>query len=317
MTLLLSLLVFLVSVAFLILAAKFFTQAAEVIGYGLGLSPFVVGVVIVSIGTSLPELISAIAAAQSANSEIVAGNVIGSSLSNILFVLGLTAILSPKRIDLGAQYIYVDLNFLAGAAFILTVIMYDGTMHLAESLLGLTAYLVYLYYLLKTGGGTEDNESAEQQQSTVSSTYWKSISILIASGVVIYFAANKTIESLSGIADQLGVSKAIVSMTLLSLGTTLPECVVSVSAALAGKSQIAVGNVLGSCIFNALAIPGVAACFGPLNVPAELIGFSLPAYGGLVLMFYLLTQDKRISSFEGALFLLIYALFIGKVSRLL
>jgi len=263
MTLLLSLLVFLVSVAFLILAAKFFTQAAEVIGYGLGLSPFVVGVVIVSIGTSLPELISAIAAAQSANSEIVAGNVIGSSLSNILFVLGLTAILSPKRIDLGAQYIYVDLNFLAGAAFILTVIMYDGTMHLAESLLGLTAYLVYLYYL------------------------------------------------------QLGVSKAIVSMTLLSLGTTLPECVVSVSAALAGKSQIAVGNVLGSCIFNALAIPGVAACFGPLNVPAELIGFSLPAYGGLVLMFYLLTQDKRISSFEGALFLLIYALFIGKVSRLL
>ena len=98
MTLLLSLLVFLVSVAFLILAAKFFTQAAEVIGYGLGLSPFVVGVVIVSIGTSLPELISAIAAAQSANSEIVAGNVIGSSLSNILFVLGLTAILSPKRL---------------------------------------------------------------------------------------------------------------------------------------------------------------------------------------------------------------------------
>jgi cation:H+ antiporter len=316
MTLLLSLLVFLVSVAFLILAAKFFTQAAEVLGYGFGLSPFVVGVVIVSIGTSLPELISAIAASRSGDSEIVAGNVIGSSLSNILFVLGLTALLSPKRIDLGAQYIYVDLNFLAGAAFILIVIMYDGTMHLGEALLGLIAYIIYLYYLLKTGGDTEEEPTAEQQRTPLTSQ-GKPIFILLASGIVIYFAANKTIESLSGIADQLGVSKAIVSMTLLSLGTTLPECVVSVSAALAGKSQIAVGNVLGSCIFNALAIPGVAACFGTLHVPAELIGFSLPAYGGLVLMFYLLTQDKKISAFEGALFLVIYALFIGKVSQLL
>lgn len=316
MALLFSLLVFLISVAFLIVAAKFFTQAAEVIGYALGLSPFVVGVVIVSIGTSLPELISAIVAARSGDSEIVAGNVIGSSLSNILFVLGLTALLSPKRIDLGAQYIYVDLNFLAGAAFILIVIMYDGTMYLAESSLGLIAYIIYLYYLLKTGGGTEEEQPPVQPSKTFSSR-WKSISILIASGIVIFFSANKTIESLSVIADQLGVSKAIISMTLLSLGTTLPECVVSVSAALAGKSQIAVGNVLGSCIFNALAIPGVAACFGTLNVPAELIGFSLPAYGGLVLMFYLLTQDKKISAFEGALFLVIYALFIGKVSRLL
>jgi cation:H+ antiporter len=230
--------------------------------------------------------------------------------------LGLTALLSPKRIDLGAQYIYVDLNFLAGAAFILIVIMYDGTMHLVESLLGLIAYIVYVYYLLKTGGSSEVAQPAVEPSKTDSS-YWKSISILIASGVVIYFAANKTIESLSGIADQLGVSKAIVSMTLLSFGTTLPECAVSVSAAFAGKSQIAVGNVLGSCIFNALAIPGVAACFGPLHVPAELVGFSLPVYGGSVLMFYLLTQDKKISAFEGALFLVIYALFIGKVSQLL
>lgn len=317
MTLLFSLTVFVIAVAFLILAAKYFTQAAEVIGYALGLSPFVVGVVIVSIGTSLPELISAIAAARSGDSEIVAGNVIGSSLSNILFVLGLTALLSPKRIDLGSQYIYVDLNFLAGAAFILIVIMYDGTMRLAESLLGLFAYIVYLYYLLKTGGSTEEEQPVEQQQSTARSSHWTSISILIASSVVIFFAANKTIESLSGIADQLGVSKAIVSMTLLSLGTTLPECAVSVSAALAGKSQIAVGNVLGSCIFNALAVPGVAACFGPLHVPAELVGFSLPVYGGSVLMFYLLTQDKKISAFEGALFLVIYVLFIGKVSQLL
>ncbi len=132
-----------------------------------------------------------------------------------------------------------------------------------------------------------------------------------------YSAANKTIESLSYISTQLGVSKAVVSMTLLSIGTTLPESVVSVIAAFAGKSQIAVGNVLGSCIFNALTIHGIAACFGSLSVPAELINFSLPVYGGVVLLFYLLTQDKKISAFEGALFLMIYVLFVGKVSQLL
>jgi len=316
MDLLLSFVVFLISVAFLIAAANFFTQSAEIIGYSLGMTPFVVGVVIVSVGTSLPELISAIVAVRSGDSEIVAGNVIGSSLSNLLFVLGLTALLSPKRIDLGAQYLYIDLNFLAGAAFILIVMMYDGTVFLAESLLGVITYLVYLFYLLRSASNApEETASLERPMSLTSN--WKSILVLVASGFVIFLAANKTIESLSNISTQVGVSKAVVSLTLLSIGTTLPECVVSVSAAFAGKSQIAVGNVLGSCIFNALTIPGIAACFGSLSVPSELINFSLPVYGGVVLLFYLLTQDKKISAFEGALFLMIYVLFMGKVSQLL
>jgi cation:H+ antiporter len=315
-----SIAIFVIAVGFLVASAKFFTQAAEILGYRAGLSPFVIGVVIVSVGTSLPELISAIVAAKQGGSEIVAGNVIGSSLSNILFVLGLTVLLSPKRIDLGSQYIYIDLNYLAGAALIVVVTMYDGAIHFAEALLGLIAYAFYVFYLIRSAH-TQSNAPAtapSPEQSTAKPVpLWKPLSVLVVSGIVIYLSANQTISALATIAESLGVSKAIVSITLLSIGTTLPECVVSVTAARQGKAELAVGNVLGSCIFNSLAIPGVAACFGTLDVPAELISFSLPVYGGVVLLFYLLTQDKKVSHFEGALFLLIYILFIGKVSHLL
>lgn len=308
-----SLLIFFVGVASLIAAAKFFTEAAEVIGLRMGLSPFVVGVVIVSVGTSLPELISSIVAVWTGASEVVAGNVLGSSISNILFVLGLTAMLSRNRIDLGDQYIYIDLHYLVGAAFLTAVTMYDGVATCPECFLGVVAYGIYLYYLSKSGTNQHQPDTASESHRSLGIP----IAILIGTGIAIFISAKVTVDSLSNIADGIGVSKAIISVTLLSIGTTLPECVVSVTAALSGKAELAVGNVLGSCIFNALAIPGIAACFGTLTIPSELIHFSLPVYGGVVLLFYLLSQDKKVSQYEGALLLIIYALFIGKVSQIL
>jgi cation:H+ antiporter len=316
MDLMIALAIFVVSVGLLIASAKFFTGAAETLGYRFGLSSFVVGVVIVSVGTSLPELISSILSVRSGSSEIVPGNIIGSSLSNILFVLGLTVVLSQNRIDLGAQYIYIDLNYLAGAALILVVTMFDGVVHAPEAIIGLLAYGAYVFYLLRAGNSQASSDALPHPPETSSSLGW-AIGVLLASGVVIFLSANQTVDSLGKIAETLGVSKAIVSMTLLSIGTTLPECVVSVSAARAGKAGLAVGNVLGSCIFNALVIPGVASFFGSLSVPEELLHFSLPFYAAVTLLFYLLTQDKKISPFEGALLLLIYALFMGKVANLL
>jgi cation:H+ antiporter len=311
--LLISFLLFGVGVTCLILSAKFFTQAAESIGLRWGLSPFVVGVVIVSIGTSLPELISSIVAVAAGTSEVVAGNVIGSSVSNILFVLGLTAWLARTRIDLGEQYLYVDLHFLLGTALIVLVTMYDGKATLAECLLGLLTYVIYMRYLIKSGQSAPQLEQVTNQIPS----QWVTIGVLVGAGIAIFVSAKLTISSLVFIADGLGVSKAIIAVTLLSIGTTLPECVVSVTAARAGKADLAVGNVLGSCIFNGLVIPGIAACFGTLIVPTELINFPLPAYLAVVLFFYLLSQDKKISQYEGALLLMLYVLFVGKISQVL
>ncbi len=231
------------------------------------------------------------------------------------FVMGLTALLSSKRIDLGSQYVYIDLNFLIGAAIVTVTIMYDGTVTFWEACIGLLAYGLYLFYLLKSNEASEHTESLVP--ATTTKGYLKPIAIMLITGALIYLSANKTIDSVANIAAHLGINKAIVSMTILAIGTTLPECVVSVSAARQGKAHLAVGNVLGSCIFNALAIPGIASAFGNLTVPGELISFSLPFYAGAIIFFYMITQDKRVSHFEGALLLLIYVMFIGKVSNLI
>jgi cation:H+ antiporter len=306
---------FSISITILLWAARLFTQAAESVGARLGLSSFVIGVVIVSVGTSLPEMVASVVAVRSGNSEVVSVNLLGSSLSNLLFVMGLTALLSSKRIDLGSQYVYIDLNFLIGAAIVTVTIMYDGTVTFWEACIGLLAYGLYLFYLLKSNEASEDTESLVP--ATTTNGYLKPIAIMLITGALIYLSANKTIDSVANIAAHLGINKAIVSMTLLAIGTTLPECVVSVSAARQGKAHLAVGNVLGSCIFNALAIPGIASAFGNLTVPGELISFSLPFYAGAIIFFYMITQDKRVSHFEGALLLLIYVMFIGKVSNLI
>jgi cation:H+ antiporter len=310
-----TLIAFVLSVAGLVYAAKLFTNAAEIIGIRFGLKPFVVGVIIVSVGTSLPELIASIVSVQAGQSEIVSGNVIGSSVSNILFVLGLTVMVSRKRIDLGSQYIYVDLNFLAGAAFIAVVSMYDGVVTWNEAAIGLLAYVVYIFYLLQVDDTDADLPSVPETPNE--KALWQSFAWLVISAFLIYFSARYTVSTLSLIAVSLGVSSTVISMTLLSFGTTLPESVVSISAARAGKAELAVGNVLGSCIFNSLGILGLASLFGHLEIPKEVVSFSLPAFAAIVLLFYLLAQDKKISRYEGALLVLLYILFIGKVSNCL
>lgn len=310
-----AILVFAVSIVILLWAAKHFTQAAETIGELLGLSSFVIGVVIVSVGTSLPELVAAVVAVRGGNSEVVPGNLLGSSLSNLLLVMGLTSLFSSKRVDLGSQYIYIDLNFLIGAAIITVTIMYDGVITFGEAAVGLIAYGLYLFYLLNSKEASEETETLVP--ATKSKGFLKPFLIMVATGTLIYFSAEKTIDSVAEIADYLGINKAIVSMTLLALGTTLPECIVSITAARLGKAHLAVGNVLGSCIFNALVVPGVAAAVGNVTVPSELIQFSLPFYIGVTIFFYMITQDKKVSHFEGALLLAIYILFMGKVSNLI
>ncbi len=311
--------IFVVSLFVLIMASRFFTNAAEQIGLALGMSPFVIGVIIVSIGTSLPELISAIIATYHGTSEIVAGNIIGSSISNLLFVMGLTSVFAPRTIKLGDQYIFIDLHFLIGSAILLTLIMWDGLVSRGEEILLFVGYIIYTVYLLQEGKTEKNlllNEEAPEKKHKKAIRI-KEVLIILVSAVFIFLGANYTIQSLQTIAEMLQISKAVVSVTVLSLGTTLPEAVVSITASRQGKADIAVGNVLGSCIFNAMAIPGITSLLGPLTIPTELLKFPLPVYLIGAVLFYLITQDKRISRWEGALFLLFYVLFITKTAGIM
>jgi cation:H+ antiporter len=304
-------LTFIISLVILIASARFMTEASEKIGLHFGMSSFVTGVFIVGIGTSLPELVTGVLAGFSGNSDIVAGNVLGANISDIFLVLGFIAVLSRKGIDLGSGYIKVDLNFLIGSSLMLGLTMMDGEIVFSEGLFLLAAYGIYGNFLLRSG-----QKSPIEQNGTDSRIKrvfpFKALLILLASGVGIYIGADHTVESIIEIAEHLEVPPSFISLTALSIGTTLPELSVSITASRQGKSAIAVGNILGSCVFNALMIPGAVSGFGAIRVPQYLIGFSLPMFVAATILFYLLTQDKKISPSEGMLFLVFYAFFISK-----
>lgn len=293
----------------LIIAARFFTNAAEELGKWLSLPSFVIGIFIVGIGTSLPELISGILSVKQGVSEIVPGNIIGANVSNLLLVTGLAVAFSGRSINLGSTYIYIDLHFLLGSFFIFYLISYDGIITFSEAAISILVFIVYSVYLIKSGTKKEDDALTVKQPLPV-----KAILLLIASSVGIYFGADYTVQSIQGIARGLSVPESIIALTVLSVGTTLPELAVNITAVRKGKAEMAVGNVLGSCVFNTLIIPAATSMIGPVSVPAVLIGFSLPVMAGTGLLFYLLAQDKKISVWEGLLFVLIYLLFIIKIA---
>ena len=312
-----DLLLFAASLSVLLAAARFFTVSAERIGLSLGMSPFAVGVLIVSAGTSLPELVSSVIAVTRGTSEIVVGNVLGSNLSNLMLVMGVVAVAAPRQVRLGEQYILIDLHFLLGSAFLLALSLKDGMITRPEAAFLLAGYAVYLLYLMKEGRTEADVTVGLDGAARASRTFpWRDAGILLGTGVLIYLGARFVVGSLESIAGRLGIAPSIIAVTVLSVGTTLPEMVVSATAARAGKADVAVGNILGSCVFNSLVVAGVASMVGRVTAPDDLLTLPLPVFGVGALLFYLLTLDKRVSRWEGFLFMLAYGLFIMEIARL-
>lgn len=306
---LINIFIFIAALAALLVSANFFTRSAENLGKWLKFPPFVIGVFIVGIGTSLPELVSGILSVNQGASEIVPGNIVGSNISNLLLVTGLAIAIGRKPIQLGSSYIAIDLHFLLGGFGALYIIAYDGKIEFIESLVGIIIFIVYSIYLIRSG--TANNSAQHEEVKTKFPI--KAALILLISSVGIYFGADYTIQSISQIAEAALVPKSIIALTALSLGTTLPELVVNISAIRKGKAEMAIGNVLGSCVFNTLVIPGAASMFGTIKVPDSILSFPLPTMIGAGLLFYLLAQDKKISTWEGLMFTLLYILFLIKI----
>ncbi|WP_233498190.1 sodium:calcium antiporter [Meiothermus sp. QL-1] len=306
---LLPFLAFAGSLGLLLLSARLLTASARRIGRAVGLSPFMVGVVIVGVGTSLPELITGLLSVREGVSEVLSGNVLGANVSNLLLVLGVSAVFSRVRpVHLNGGYIAIDLHFLVGSAFALWVVTQDGQVGRGEGMVLLALYAVYLFYLLREG---KQHEEAGRLPLAL-----REFVLLLLAALGTYLGAEGTLANLQALAAGFGVPNAVVAVTLLALGTTLPELVVGFMAARQGQAALAVGNILGSCVFNALMVMGAGAVYGGVAVPPELAGFALPFALGAAFLFYLLVQDQRISSWEGGLFLLLYALFVLKVSGL-
>jgi cation:H+ antiporter len=306
---------FLVSLLVLIGAAKFFTEAAERIGLSLKLSPFMVGVVIVAIGTSLPELISGIIASTSGHSEIVIGNVLGANISNIFLILGVATLVSKRSIQLGKEYIFIDLHFMLGSATFLILFLLDGHISRIEGGSLILGFIIYQIYLMKSEKPDEmPTLNDPKVVKKMNKVRWTDVLILAVAAVGIFFGATYVVDSIKDIALAFNVDKTIVSLTVLSLGTTLPELTVTISAARRGQPEIAVGNILGSCIFNSFMVTGVGSMIRPITMPFGLAKTSLVFLAIAAVFFYLLSQDKKVSKWEGMLFLLFYIVFLLKIA---
>ena len=301
-----------VSLFVLVKAADYFNQATERIGRSFGLSPFLIGILIVSVGTSLPELVSSIIAVMQGASEIVAGNVLGSNITNIFLILGIATIVNNKPIHVQSKFINVDLQFLLGSALFVGIAIVDGSFNIYEGLLCIVGFIIYLLYLIRNDHhpGLAINEFYDDLKVVVS---WKDYLVFVASAGLIYIGGEFTIISAIEISEYFGIGKDIIAASTIALGTSIPELIVSIDAIRKGKTDYAMGNILGSSIFNLFWVMGISSLFGKIMISESTQKVLLPFMLIATFIYFIVTRDKRITKWEGMLFLLFYVLFISKL----
>ncbi len=303
MEILLWISVFALSLTALVKASDWFVESAEKIGLAIGIPPFIIGVTIVAFGTSLPELAASIAAVWSGSSEIVVGNVVGSNITNILLILGVVAVVG-KRVETKVDIMAVDIPMLVGSAFLLWFVLRDLQVLLPEAIILLIALIIFLAHSFSSGG----DEKTERQPIPM-----KAVGLLLLSGILIYFGATYTIVAIEKLSAILGINKEIIALTMVAFGTSLPELVVSIAAARKGQPEMAVGNVLGSNIFNTYAVMGIPALFENLVIPENIMGFGLPMMIAATFLFAYAALSKGIDRSEGFLLLLFYIYFVAEL----
>lgn len=306
---------FAVSIFALIKSADYFTVTAEKVGLHFKIPPFIIGVTIIALGTSLPEIATSIVSVLSGHSEIVIGNVTGSNIANILFILAITAIVG-KHLYVDKDIIKIDLPILLGSTVLLFITCFDGEFKLADGVLTLACLITYLVYNVKSHRKVDSKELRDQKKLAKEEKKELPIKypfIILGSGVALYFSAKYTVQSVVEIAAYFKIAEELVAISAIAIGTSLPELAVSVVAAKQGKADIAIGNITGSNIFNALGVMGIPALFGTLQISQEMITFTIPALIFVTILYIVTTMDKEISQWEGLTLLFLYIAFMGKI----
>jgi len=315
-------LVFLAAVVLLVKSADWFTDGAEELGVYFGIPPYVVGVTIVAVGTSLPELVSSLVAVSAGNPEIVVGNVVGSNITNIFLVMGFAAIVG-KRLTVTYEIIHVDLPMLVSSAAFLVFVAWDGVVTFPEGLLlvaGAAIYLMYAVSISRQRGRAHEDlaeeiaDELEIEKGKLDPWVWPRI---IIGAILLYFAAQYTITAVIELASILEIGTDLIAMSAVALGTSLPELAVSIIAARRGMLEIAMGNVLGSSIFNSFAVVGIPALLTPLPASDLVLQVGLPMMVAATLLYFFMAQDREITMWEGMLLILFYVLYLGKLFQLL
>lgn len=313
MLLVLWIFVFIVSMVALIKSADSFTVSAEKIGLAFHIPEFIIGITIVSIGTSLPELVTSIVAAYSGNSEIVIGNVVGSNITNIFLGLGLLPLVFGFFI-IGKKLISTDLPILIGSTFLLLVTCYDGKFKPLEALFCLAGFIVYMTYALKEH--QDYKQQLDEHLRKNSRLGIKTVATLFISCFVLWLTAEFTVRAIVKISQISNIGTDIVSASALALGTSLPEIITSILVIRNGKIDIAVGTLFGSNIFNAFAVMGISGLIGTISIPANMMPFGIYMLVLATLLYFFITLDQEITVWEGCLLIIFYGMYLVKLFKL-
>lgn len=313
MLLLLWIAILVVSMTVLVKSSDYFIDSAEKIGIFLGIPSFVIGITIVSLGTSLPEFLTSMIAAFIGSPEIVVGNVIGSNITNIFLGLGLLPIIIGF-FKVGKKLVSTDLPILIGSSFLLAVTCWDGKFTRPEALFCVAGFIVYMRYALEEHREfNRHNEETDEEDRNLAP---KTIVILIFSCVFLYLSAKYTVTAIIKISEILNIGTEIITASAIALGTSLPEIVTSITVIKKGKIDIAVGTLLGSNIFNAFAIMGASGLVGTIVIPAGMLSYGIPMLILATLLFFFITLDQEITVWEGWLLIIFYVLYLVKLLHL-
>lgn len=309
---------FIAGLVILILGADLLVRGASRLAAAFGVSPLVIGLTIVAIGTASPEVAVSLQAALKGQGDLTLGNVLGSNIFNILFILGMTALVAP--IVIAEQLIRKDAPLMLGVSLLTLVLALDGRLGWLDGVILLLSLILYMVFALRESrhesGDVQKEyarEYAEKEKRTTRNTITNIVFIVIGL-VLLVLGSNWLVDSAVIIAKALGVSELVIGLTVIAVGTSLPEVATSVIAALKGESDIAVGNAVGSNIFNLLGVLGLGALLGPggISIPEQVLRLDFPimVFVALVCLpiFYI---DSRISRVEGALLLGYYVLYVS------
>ena len=302
----LSIAYILIGIIAVLWGADKFTDGAAAIARKMNIPEIVIGLTIVAMGTSAPELFTSVVSALKGSTGLALGNIVGSNIFNSLLIVGAAAAVAP--ISISQATIVKDIPFALVASLLLTAVCLDGNLTRIDSLLLLIGFALFLAYTLQIArnGKTEDSKTEKSQ------ALWKSILFIIIGLGCLIVGSNLFVSGASTVAEQLGVSDAIIGLTIVAGGTSLPELATSIISARKGQSGIAIGNVVGSNVFNILAILGITGFISPMTNLGGITTIDLTMLILSIILVWAMSFTKyKIERWEGSMLIVIFSFYLG------
>ncbi len=307
-------LMFVLGLVALVVGAELLVRGASRLAVSFGVSPLVVGLTVVAFGTSAPEMAVSVGSALAGNADLALGNVVGSNICNVLLILGIAALITPLLVN--EQIIRQEIPIMIGASALLVVMALDGSIGLVESIALFALVIIYTVFLVvqsrRASKAVQDEFETEIPTSTWDRHWAVQVALIAVGLVLLVVGAGWLVDAAVAFARAFGVSDLVIGLTVVAVGTSMPEIATSIIAAIRGQRDIAVGNVVGSNVFNILAVLGAAGIASGAGLPVSEAARNFDLWVMLAVAFAclpIMITGREIARWEGGVFLAYYVAY--------